>query len=179
MLDEDDLDDQLHTLTPYEKAHNLSTPFSITSARGWANVLALLSLVLALVGIFAVYPILSFYLSNGNSFGANTSGYNLGGINATGQYPEIPGLPKLIDDDTPDDVKIRTGFDGEEWVLVFSDEFNKDGRTFYPGDDPFWTAVDLHYWGTKWVTVERSVAQHGLEILTSSVATLNGSTLPP
>jgi hypothetical protein len=22
--------------------------------------------------------------------------------------------------------------------LVFSDEFNTDGRTFYPGDDPFW-----------------------------------------
>jgi len=33
-------------------------------------------------------------------------------------------------------------------VLVFSDEFNKEGRSFYPGDDPFWEAVDLHYWGT-------------------------------
>lgn len=33
-------------------------------------------------------------------------------------------------------------------VLVFSDEFETDGRTFYPGDDPFWEAVDLHYWGT-------------------------------
>lgn len=30
--------------------------------------------------------------------------------------------------------------------LVFSDEFNVDGRTFYPGDDPYWEAVDLHYW---------------------------------
>jgi hypothetical protein len=30
--------------------------------------------------------------------------------------------------------------------LVFSDEFNTDGRTFYPGDDPYWEAVDLHYW---------------------------------
>ena len=30
--------------------------------------------------------------------------------------------------------------------LVFSDEFNKAGRTFYPGDDPYWEAVDLHYW---------------------------------
>jgi len=32
--------------------------------------------------------------------------------------------------------------------LVFSDEFETPGRTFYPGDDPFWEAVDLHYWGT-------------------------------
>jgi hypothetical protein len=32
--------------------------------------------------------------------------------------------------------------------LVFSDDFNVEGRSFYPGDDPFWEAVDLHYWGT-------------------------------
>ncbi len=30
--------------------------------------------------------------------------------------------------------------------LVFSDEFNTDGRTFYPGDDPYWEAENLHYW---------------------------------
>lgn len=33
--------------------------------------------------------------------------------------------------------------------LVFSDEFNTDGRTFYPGDDPYWEAVDLHYWAVR------------------------------
>ncbi|KAG6880328.1 hypothetical protein C0992_011077 [Termitomyces sp. T32_za158] len=33
-----------------------------------------------------------------------------------------------------------------ELQLVFSDEFYVDGRTFYPGDDPYWEAVDLHYW---------------------------------
>lgn len=38
--------------------------------------------------------------------------------------------------------------DGSDMTLVFSDEFNQDGRTFYPGDDPFWEAVDLQYWGT-------------------------------
>ncbi|KAJ7852879.1 beta-glucan synthesis-associated protein-domain-containing protein [Mycena leptocephala] len=32
--------------------------------------------------------------------------------------------------------------------LVFSDEFETDGRSFYPGDDPYWEAVDLHYWQT-------------------------------
>lgn len=32
--------------------------------------------------------------------------------------------------------------------LVFSDEFNVDGRQFYPGEDPFWTAQDFHYWQT-------------------------------
>ena len=58
------------------------------------------------------------------------------------------GMPQLVDPDTPDSAKTRTGFDGEEYELVFSDEFNVDGRTFYPGDDPYWEAVDLHYWPT-------------------------------
>lgn len=31
----------------------------------------------------------------------------------------------------------------------FSDEFQTDGRTFYPGDDPYWTAVDLWYGVTQ------------------------------
>jgi len=65
--------------------------------------------------------------------------YNLGGINATGQVPDIPGMPRMIDPDTPQEFMTRTGFDGNsDWELVFSDEFNEDGRTFYEGDDPFW-----------------------------------------
>jgi hypothetical protein len=74
-------------------------------------------------------------------------GYNLGGINATGQVPEIPGNYGLIDKDTPPEAYTHTSFeDGTEWDLVFSDEFNVDGRTFYPGDDPYWEALDIHYW---------------------------------
>jgi beta-glucanase (GH16 family) len=65
-------------------------------------------------------------------------GWNIGGTNATGQVPEIPGMPQLVDKDSPDDVKNMKGPDGRDYVLVFSDEFNTDGRTFWPGDDPFW-----------------------------------------
>jgi beta-glucan synthesis-associated protein KRE6 len=55
----------------------------------------------------------------------------------------------LIDVDTPPEAFTRRAmYKDEEWQLVFSDEFNEDGRTFYPGDDPYWEAVDLHYWGT-------------------------------
>lgn len=43
----------------------------------------------------------------------------------------------------------RTSADGSKQVLVFSDEFNKDGRTFYDGDDPFWQAVDIWYGATQ------------------------------
>lgn len=53
--------------------------------------------------------------------------------------PDIPNLPSLIDRDTPAEIRngIRTGFNGRKYQLAFSDEFNRDGRTFYPGDDPF------------------------------------------
>ena len=113
-------------------------------------------LLLCIVGLFAGYPIITYYTQKRQStFGA----YNLGGINSTGQIPKIDNFPSLIDPDTPSDQFTRTGFDGEEYQLVFSDEFNRDGRTFYEGDDPFWTAVwvlplssltnsDIHYWPT-------------------------------
>lgn len=42
--------------------------------------------------------------------------------NSSGQVPSIPGLPGLIDSDTPAEVYKRTGFDGKEYKLVFSDE---------------------------------------------------------
>lgn len=88
--------------------------------------------------LFAGYPIISHYTDNK----MRTNGaYNLGGINSTGQIPLIANFPSLIDTDTPPDAMTRTGFDGNQWDLVFSDEFNKDGRTFFDGDDPFWTAV--------------------------------------
>lgn len=145
--DDDDMDDHIHTFTSKER-ENLNNTFDILSWRGWANAGMLAVLLGAIVGVFAIYPIVSFYNNNRNSLGVNTAGYNLGGVNASGQFPEIAGLPRLIDPDTPADVMTRTGFDGNEWSLVFSDEFNVEGRTFYEGDDPFWTAQDLNYWPT-------------------------------
>ena len=56
----------------------------------------------------------------------------------------------LIDLDTPQDVYTKADYvTGKNWQLIFSDEFNVDGRSFYPGDDPYWEAVDLHYWQTN------------------------------
>ena len=56
----------------------------------------------------------------------------------------------MIDIDTPSEAYTKTSWrTGEKFQLVFSDEFNVEGRTFYPGDDPYWEAVDLHYWETN------------------------------
>lgn len=53
----------------------------------------------------------------------------------------------LIDVDTPSSAHTYTSFaDSSQWQLVFSDEFEVEGRTFWPGDDPYWEAVNLHYW---------------------------------
>ena len=55
----------------------------------------------------------------------------------------------LIDPDTPQSAMTRTTRLGKKQVLVFSDEFNKPGRTFYEGDDPYFTAVDIWYGVTE------------------------------
>ncbi|KAJ7153034.1 glycoside hydrolase family 16 protein [Mycena crocata] len=76
-------------------------------------------------------------------------------VNATSTSPAAPQNAtenlSFIDVDTPKDVyNIQSYHDPSSTLqLVFSDEFEKDGRTFYHGDDPYWEAVDLHYWQTQ------------------------------
>ena len=90
---------------------------------------------------------LTFFMSPHQSF---LGGFNLGAINSSGQVPDMPGNWGLIDRDTPTEARTKTDYvNGKTWELVFSDEFNVDGRSFYPGDDPYWEAVDLHYWATN------------------------------
>lgn len=143
-----DLDDELHTFSARDKV-DLSSPVYISSWRGWFNALGLMVLLAAIVVLFAGYPIIQYYNDTHARFGGRTSGYNLGGINSTGQFPIRNAVTSLIDPDTPADAMTHKADNGETWDLVFSDEFNEDGRTFWDGDDPFFQAVDLHYWGTK------------------------------
>ena len=54
------------------------------------------------------------------------------------QVPTMPGNWGLIDLETPQEVFYKPDYvNGKTWELVFSDEFNTDGRSFYPGDDPY------------------------------------------
>jgi Beta-glucan synthesis-associated protein SKN1/KRE6/Sbg1 len=83
-------------------------------------------------------------------------------------------MPQLIDIATPDSAKTRKGFDGQDYELVFSDEFEIDGRTFFPGDDPYWEAVDLSYRATadlEWYHPNQITTKSGkLSILMENVA---------
>lgn len=84
--------------------------------------------------------------------------------------PDIPGHRSLIDVDTPRSAYTTQAWHSDEtFELVFSDEFNVDGRTFYPGDDPYWEAVDLHYWATnnlEWYDPEAITTQDGNLVIT-------------
>lgn len=109
----------------------------------------------------AGYPLLEAFRKRDPDQGGS---YGLGGVNATGQIPEYAINFGMIDPDTPQSAHRRTGFDGKQQVLIFSDEFNVDGRTFYPGEDPYWEAVDLHYWGTnnlEWYSPQQIATTEG------------------
>ncbi|EJC97937.1 glycoside hydrolase family 16 protein [Fomitiporia mediterranea MF3/22] len=138
-----DLDDPLHNPDPIRDAA-LDRSFTFFSWRGWANASVLTLIVVGIITLFVGYPI----IADTTKKSINVAGFNLGGINASGQVPDLPNFPTLIDKDTPSDLYTKKGSDGNTYNLVFSDEFNVDGRSFYPGDDPYWEAVDLHYWPT-------------------------------
>jgi beta-glucanase (GH16 family) len=58
-------------------------------------------------------------------------------------------ISKLIDCQTPESAYTKVGLDGRDYKLVFSDEFNEDGRTFEEGADSYWEAADMHYYATQ------------------------------
>ncbi|KAE9404833.1 glycoside hydrolase family 16 protein [Gymnopus androsaceus JB14] len=133
------------------------------SWRGFANVGCLAILASAVLTLFAGYPIITYF---------NDKKLDTSGVNSTGQVPDI-GNFGLIDQDTPKDAYTLTSYtDGStEYTLVFSDEFNQDGRTFWPGDDPYWEAVDLQYWETddlEWYSPEAIVTKGGALRITLS-----------
>ncbi len=110
------------------------------------NIGGLTILVLGIIMLFAGYPILRWFLKTHTG---KLGGFNLGGTNGTGQVPLIPGLFSLIDPDTPASARRWNSHTiTQAYDLVFSDEFNTPGRTFWPGDDPFWEAVDIWYGAT-------------------------------
>jgi beta-glucanase (GH16 family) len=118
---------------------------------------------LALLALFGAYPIVVAITRNPR----DKAGFNA--VNGTGQINKFPNFPSVVDDDTPADAMTRVGSDGNTYNIVFSDEFNNDGRTFYPGDDPYWEAVDLHYWPTddvEWYDPAQITTEGGKLVIT-------------
>ncbi|BGP45319.1 hypothetical protein JCM10450v2_001137 [Rhodotorula kratochvilovae] len=159
-------DDFLHEVDPELERMMDKQMRSRFSWFALVNTAVLCIVVIVLIGLFAGWPIWRFVIhGNWNTLAMNTI------TNSSGQVPAIPGLHGLIDTATPKEAYERTGLDGEDYKLVFSDEFNHDGRTFWPGDDPYWEAVDLHYWGTRdlqWYDPDAITTKDGNLVITLS-----------
>ncbi|KAJ4289161.1 beta-glucan synthesis-associated protein [Kalmusia sp. IMI 367209] len=126
------------------------------------NIKPAMGVFLMLIGlstIFVILPILSY-----TGVIDYTAGYNTPLDELPSAYPrkedwawvndkDYQLLEKLrsglIDPDTPKHAMEKTGEFGDEYALVFSDEFNDNNRTFYEGDDPYFFAPDLWYGATQ------------------------------
>ncbi|KIY46300.1 glycoside hydrolase family 16 protein [Fistulina hepatica ATCC 64428] len=144
-------DDYLHNVDP-RRDHRVDSGGIICTARGVMNLGCLAVLLVTLLALFLGYPVASYYATKvaRKSVGATaTATQQPMGLNASGEYPSFIDAWRLIDPDTPDGVKTKTGYqDDSTFTLIFSDEFNLEGRSFYPGDDPYWEALDLYNWAT-------------------------------
>ncbi|KAJ7072320.1 beta-glucan synthesis-associated [Mycena amicta] len=129
-LNDQDPDDDLHRAEKLN--HSVEFGGAPWSMRGASNLGCLILIIAGILALFIGYPVLSFRQSE---LATNSALGNLGGRNGVHRG--------LIDAETPDSAYTMPSWaGGEEMQLVFSDEFNVDGRSFYPD----WEAVDLHYW---------------------------------
>lgn len=153
--DDDDFHDPSKTL----KGH-------FEPKRAILNIGSMILLTLALLMLFVGYPVLHHFTEDNDIHDKVNSiiSFFSGGPNINGPFPlwrsnnthHPPGYSAeqmmLIDPDTPIEAyemeSLYSRNSKKKFKLVFSDEFNVDGRSFYPGEDPFWEAVDLHYWQT-------------------------------
>ncbi|KAK0234993.1 glycoside hydrolase family 16 protein [Armillaria nabsnona] len=165
-------DDALHNPTVRDGRVVEYNSSACISKRGLANVGCLGILVLGLLTLFIVYPILKYMNDHNKSTGTPLGADASGKASTSCHVPEIPGNFGLIDLDTPKDAyTIKSWRDGREFQLVFSDEFEQDGRSFYPGDDPYWEAVDFHYWQTndlEWHDPAAVTTKNGSLVITLS-----------
>jgi beta-glucanase (GH16 family) len=112
-------------------------------------------LILGLLCVFVLLPVLTFRTNLVLKVGVTSSGgINYGPAWAhvnNNTYPLLQNVRKgLIDPQTPTAAYTRAStFNDSTLHLVFSDEFNDDNRTFYPGDDPFWFGTNLWYGSTQ------------------------------
>ncbi|EDZ72010.1 YGR143Wp-like protein, partial [Saccharomyces cerevisiae AWRI1631] len=153
-LDEKEDDDYIHNPNVEEEARldrrRFVDDFKHMDRRSFLGLLGILFLFMAGIFIFIVLPAITFsgvvyhheHVHAANSAGSSSSNTTSKSLTEY-QYPQLAAIrTTLVDPDTPDSAKTRVAKDGSKWQLVFSDEFNAEGRTFYDGDDQFWTAPD-------------------------------------
>ncbi|KAI5961140.1 KRE6 [Candida margitis] len=148
-IEEKEPDDDLHNPNPVKDAEYEKNRFWYDLKQGdrrsYFGILGFLFLIAAAVAVFVILPVLTY--SGVTDHRAAPETYE---ILTHYQYPMLSAVrTSLVDPDTPEDALSLESKSGDKWNLVFSDEFNAEGRTFYEGDDQFFTAPDIHYDATK------------------------------
>ena len=163
-------DDAFHAPHPNDSKHHRPTCKECCTASSIGSLLGTLFIIAGLLALFIAVPILTFttnFLAPlediGNPPGSGPGWYTYNDTNTSyidygpawahvndNTYNLLSNMRRgLIDPDTPrSEMKRKSAFDDSSLNLVFSDEFNRGGRTFYPGEDPYWTAQDLWYGAT-------------------------------
>ncbi|KAI9693240.1 MAG: hypothetical protein M1822_005236 [Bathelium mastoideum] len=131
------------------------------SKDNFVSTIGLFLMLAGLIFVFIALPVLSFSgvwlldypyvtpLDQMPGYGQQPQPNSWAWVN-NNTYPLLQNIRSgLVDPDTPQSAMTVQGNDGEELDLVFSDEFNDQNRTFYPGDDPFFYAFDGWYGATK------------------------------
>ena len=147
-IEEKEPDDDLHNPNPVKDAEYEKNRFWYDlkqgDSRSYWGIFGFLFLLAAAIAVFVIVPALTY---SGVTEHGPPQSYE---ILTHYSYPQLSAIRQsLIDPDTPQDALTLESKSGDKWQLVFSDEFNAEGRTFYEGDDQFFTAPDLHYDATK------------------------------
>lgn len=145
-VEEKEPDDDLHNPdyndAYYTKKHFMNDIRHLDK-RSVGGITGLIALLLIAIGLFVVFPVLTY---SGVTEHYRPQSYEM---LTSYEYPLLSAIrTSLIDPDTPQDALTHENKDGKSWELVFSDEFNVEGRTFYEEDDQFFTAPDIHYAAT-------------------------------
>lgn len=174
-MDEKEDDDFLHNPDPEEEArldkHRFSEDLKHMNKKSFGGILGVLFLFLGAIALFIILPVLTYSGAvdhhDNNIHPANSTNFTNHNTVPLSlyQYPQLSAIrTSLVDPDTPQSALTRKAKDGSDWKLVFSDEFNAAGRTFYDGDDQFWTAPDIHYDATKdleWYSPDATTTRNG------------------
>ena len=147
-IDEKEPDDYLHNPDPIKDAKYDKNRFIYDlknmDRRSLGGLLGIVFMLLAAIVVFILLPVLTY---SGVTEPYTPESYE---ILTSYHYPLLSAIrTDLVDPDTPATALTRKANNGDEWKLVFSDEFNAEGRTFYEDDDQFFQAADIWYGGTQ------------------------------
>lgn len=164
LMEEKEEDDYLHNPDPEEEARLDKRRFvedmRHMNRRSFGGLVGVLLVFLGAMVVFIAVPAVTFTGGTSRHKDVQVVTYL-----TDYQYPQLSAIrTSLVDPDTPSTAQSRQAKDGSFWKLTFSDEFNAIGRTFYDGDDQFWTAVDLNYAATKdleWYSPDAATTENG------------------